>query len=126
MNIKEFEQLDTTIQMTLLLSMYVRNEMEDFHVQHLSDSQMKELNPIIRQGIYNALTYWKFSTRSNDDEQKLAAIKDIDFHIKSIPEYWELPDTQIPIQNTSRLASLLISLQRFHNEKIANKEKNNA
>jgi hypothetical protein len=28
------------------LAMYVRNAIEDFHVKHLSDTQMKELNPI--------------------------------------------------------------------------------
>ena len=31
-----------------VIAMHVRNEMEGFHCQHLSDAQMKELNPIIR------------------------------------------------------------------------------
>jgi len=29
--------------------------MEDFHCRHLSDEQMAELNPIIRNAIYTAL-----------------------------------------------------------------------
>lgn len=38
-----------------LIAMNVRNEMEDFHVRHLSDEQMRELNPIIRNAIYTTL-----------------------------------------------------------------------
>ena len=33
----------------------VRNAMEDFHVKYLTDEQMKELNPIIRNAIYTIL-----------------------------------------------------------------------
>jgi hypothetical protein len=29
------------------IAMVVRNAMEDFHCQHLTDDQMKELNPIM-------------------------------------------------------------------------------
>ena len=35
----------------------VRNAMEDFHYKYLSDEQMKELNPIIRNAIYTALIH---------------------------------------------------------------------
>jgi hypothetical protein len=37
------------------IAMVVRNAMEDFHCRHLSDEQMAELNPIIRNAIYTAL-----------------------------------------------------------------------
>ena len=37
------------------ISIVIRNNMEDFHCKHLSDEQMKELNPIIRNSIYSAL-----------------------------------------------------------------------
>jgi hypothetical protein len=50
-------QTDPILKMTMLIALSVRNEMEDFHCKHLSDEQMKELNPIIRQGIYNMLAY---------------------------------------------------------------------
>jgi hypothetical protein len=43
-------------QITLLIAMQVRNSLEDFHVSHLSNDQMKELNRTIRQGIFDALT----------------------------------------------------------------------
>ena len=33
----------------------IRNQMEDFHCKYLTDEQMKELNPIIRNSIYSAL-----------------------------------------------------------------------
>ena len=39
----------------LYISMVVRNAMEDFHGKHLSDAQMKEINPIIRNAVYTAL-----------------------------------------------------------------------
>ena len=33
-------------EMAKLIAAVVRNSMEDFHCKHLSDAQMKELNPI--------------------------------------------------------------------------------
>ena len=39
----------------LVTAMVVRNATQDFHCQHLTDEQMKELNPIIRDAIYTAL-----------------------------------------------------------------------
>ena len=38
-----------------VIAMHVRNEMEDCHCQHLSDAQIKELNPIIRRAIAETL-----------------------------------------------------------------------
>ena len=35
------------------IAIVVRNAMEDFHTKHLSDKQMKELNPIIRKTLLN-------------------------------------------------------------------------
>jgi hypothetical protein len=39
----------------MLIASVVRNAMEDFHVKHHSDDQMRELNPIIRGAVYTAL-----------------------------------------------------------------------
>lgn len=39
-----------------VIAAYVRYNIEDFHVEHLNDKQMKELNPLIRNAIYTALT----------------------------------------------------------------------
>lgn len=37
------------------IAIIIRNQMEDFHCKYLTDEQMKELNPIIRNSIYSAL-----------------------------------------------------------------------
>src|SRR5262245_60252351 len=39
----------------MYVAMVVRNALEDFHCRHLSDEQMKELNPLIRNAICTAL-----------------------------------------------------------------------
>ena len=61
------------------IAAYIRMYMEDFHHNHLSDEQMKELNPIIRNAIYTFLV----------DEMDKNTI-----HISSVcrlnlPPYWE-------------------------------------
>jgi hypothetical protein len=54
---------DETAGIAMVVAMAVRNEMEDFHHEHLSDEQMAELNPIIRNAIATAL----FSLAHPDD-----------------------------------------------------------
>jgi hypothetical protein len=54
-----FEKLTWRQKEALVVAMHVRNSMEDFHCEHLSDDQMKELNPIIREGILEGLTQWE-------------------------------------------------------------------
>jgi len=68
------------------IAMVVRNEMEDFHCAHLSDKQMAELNPIIRNAIYTALVSLLESSKSNSK-----AMAFVRFHFKMIPKYWEEP-----------------------------------
>jgi hypothetical protein len=60
--------------------------MEDFHVEHLSNTQMKELNPIIRNAIYTAIT---FLTKAGKGDSK--ALEHIELMLLSIPGYWEEP-----------------------------------
>ena len=68
------------------IAIVVRNAMEDFHCKHLSDEQMKELNPIIRNAIYTAIYAYEASEKSN-------TIKGfVEFHLLSIPKYWEEPE----------------------------------
>lgn len=38
---------------------YIRNGIENFHVNYLSDEQMRELNPLIRNAIYTFLVDFK-------------------------------------------------------------------
>jgi len=61
-----------------LIAAVVRNSMDDFHCKYLSDAQMKELNPIIRNAIYTALVKL--------DEQPEAMCM---IYEKYIPDYWE-------------------------------------
>src|SRR5258708_6012326 len=39
----------------MIVAMTVRNAMEDFHCEHLTDEQMRQLNPIIRNAIGRSL-----------------------------------------------------------------------
>ena len=68
------------------ISIVIRNAMEDFHSQHLSDAQMKELNPVIRNAVYTALytmQYCKDSVRVQEF---------MDSQVGMIPGYWEEPE----------------------------------
>ena len=65
--------------------MVVRSALEDFHCRHLSDQQMKELNPLIRNAICTALHAVKRSAQSE------GARSFVNFHTRMIPKYWERP-----------------------------------
>jgi len=76
---------------TLLISMIIRSEMEDFHVKHLSDAQMKQLNPIVRQAVFDALNLIEH-IRVKGRKADTTAIKQLHNQISQIPQYWEVPD----------------------------------
>lgn len=76
--------LETQAQV-LYLAMAVRNAMEDFHVAHLSDAQMKVLNPIIRNALATALY-----AQQHGAENPLAQLY-FNTHWRMIPPYWEPP-----------------------------------
>ena len=82
---KDLTPLTETRELAMYLASVVRNEMEDFHCRHLSDEQMKELNPIIRDAIYTALYAHEIYNRS------VAAQSFVDFSVRLIPGYWEEP-----------------------------------
>ncbi len=71
--------------MSKVIAMEVRNEMEDFHCAHLSDEEMAELNPIIRNAIYTAL----YALTHQDEEWCRGAVG---FSERLIPSYWEEPE----------------------------------
>ncbi len=73
-------------EMAMFLAMVVRNAMEDFHHKHLSDEQMMELNPIIRNAIYTGLQALRHYCRSE------GAQSFTDFQKMLIPKYWEQPE----------------------------------
>lgn len=69
----------------LYIAKVVRDNMEDFHREHLSDAQMQDLNPIIRNAVCTALhavaTYEEYESSKRFVEET----------VKSIPNYWEHP-----------------------------------
>src|SRR5882672_11236101 len=87
---QEFSKLTAAQQLTLLIAMHVRNEMEDFHSEHLSDAQMKQLNPIIRQAIFDVVSFTDMQPKT--ETEKKQAGQAIDWLIKMPPEYWEIPE----------------------------------
>ena len=72
--------------MATYLASVVRNAMEDFHVRHLPDAQMRELNPVIRNAIYTGLEALAYSEKSP------AARAFVDYQKALIPTYWEEPE----------------------------------
>lgn len=73
-------------QLANYIAMVVRNAMEDFHCEHLTDDQMKELHPIIRNAICTAMYAF------NNYENAGAAARFVDYNFCMIPKYWEMPE----------------------------------
>jgi len=73
--------------MSMYIAMAVRNNIEDFHADHLSDAQMKELNPLIRGAVFTALE--AFTAASAGDER---ALRWLQFQLRLLPSYWEPPE----------------------------------
>lgn len=71
--------------MSRYLNIVVRNNLEDLHAGKgpISDSLMKEINQRIRNAIYTGLHAARWQHRS------LSARKWVDYHLQSIPSYWE-------------------------------------
>jgi hypothetical protein len=66
----------------MVIAKIVRDAMEDFHVKHLSDEQMRELNPIIRNAIATAL----HAIAHHADPRAKAYLS-----VNPPPDYWEAP-----------------------------------
>ena len=74
-----YEKITTDLNYTSkAIAAYVRLNMEDFHHEHLSDAQMKELNPLIRNAIYTALI------DLNDNPLRVRGVTWL-----NLPSYWE-------------------------------------
>jgi hypothetical protein len=64
----------------------IRDGMEEFHCDHLSDKQMAELNPIIRNAVY-------FANHALDNYVNNEVAAHAVCHFSSqIPAYWEDPE----------------------------------
>jgi hypothetical protein len=67
------------------IAMDIRNALEDFHAAgNLSDAQMKELNPIIRNSVLSTLHAIRYSERG-------PAAFHVESSLRFVPEYWEEP-----------------------------------
>ncbi len=71
-------------EISMFVAMVVRNNMEDFHCKHLTDKQMKELNPLVRNGIYTALHILFQNDKKEYDDM-------VQWTRMMIPDYWEQP-----------------------------------
>lgn len=67
------------------ISIIIRNELEDFCIKNIPDSEMKELNITIRNSVATGLTIMR-----NWDNVKVQGFKN--HQIKCIPHYWEEPE----------------------------------
>lgn len=67
------------------IAIVIRNAMEDFHVGHLSDVQMRQLNPLIRNAIFTALHAARHMARLP------GAKAFVECQTRLIPSYWEAP-----------------------------------
>ena len=68
------------------VAMVVRNALEGFHCEHLTDEQMSELNPIIRNAICTALHAF-----DNYDEDE-GAREFVDLNFCMVSGHWEPPE----------------------------------
>lgn len=84
----------------------VRDNIEDFHVAYLTDTQMKELNPLIRDAIYTGLVALEESKSDNSALEWLVQTA------KMVPGYWENP------RLTSGYKSFKRFIQRRNNDLI--------
>jgi hypothetical protein len=87
-----------------VLAMEVRNSMEDFHVKHLTDEQMRELNPIIRNAIFSALVLLECAGEESDRERNQNALVGVSRLLTMIPEYWEEPELNDDVRWTLQSA----------------------
>ena len=70
--------------LAMLMAHAVRNAMEDFHCKNLTDKQMAELNPIIRNSIFTTLV-------ALNNQNYITPKQYLQWHLSAIPDYWEDP-----------------------------------
>jgi len=79
------KELDRIQADAMVIAMAIRNEMEAFHKAHLTDDQMRMLNPIIRNATYTALVALKYLGKNK------SCTDFVQFQLELIPPYWEPP-----------------------------------
>ncbi len=79
-------------QWAMIIAMHVRNSMEEFHCKYLSDDQMRELNPIVRNAIYQAIRSSYLVRNGLNEDQQLIGLADVHRWLLMVPNYWEPPE----------------------------------
>jgi hypothetical protein len=97
---------DEQARIASFIAMVVRNKMEDFHCAHLGDAQMKELNPIIRNAIYEALHVLANSSFNTVADEYLS------WSVMCIPPYWEKPALSPGYAQRFEMAATLAQLRK--------------
>jgi len=70
------------IEMAMIISVAIRNNIEGFHIKHIPNEHMKELNTLIRDAVYSTILCFKGDEHDTKMQQYLKT---------SIPKYWENP-----------------------------------
>jgi hypothetical protein len=83
---RRVENVDCLRMQATYVAIVVHKAMADFHLKHLSDEQMKELNPVIRNAIFTAL--YAEETLCQSERSK----EFVKYHWELIPPYWEEPE----------------------------------
>jgi hypothetical protein len=94
MRLEEFNKLSWRQKQPMVVAMHVRNEMEDFHVSHISNAEMKELNPIIRRAVLEGLVIIEkagWHVLRSPDKVDDPWVQMLAWLVQMIPEYWEVP-----------------------------------
>lgn len=77
---------ETHRQKAKIISIFVRNALEDFHVRHIPDAHMKEMNTTVRNAVATALHVMEHALVNK------VAEKSLEWNLRCIPEYWEEPE----------------------------------
>jgi hypothetical protein len=83
---RRVEDVDCLRMQATFIAIVVHKAMEDFRVKHLSDEQMKELNPIIKNAIFTALYAEETLCQSERSKEFLK------YHWELIPPSWQEPE----------------------------------
>lgn len=79
-------------QKAMLIGSFVRNALEDFHVKHIPDQYMKELNQTVRNAVATALHVIDNAPLNEVAERTFM------WTAKAIPHYWEEPELESDYQ----------------------------
>lgn len=94
-----------------LIAMFIRYGIEGFHREHLTDEQMRILNPLIRNAIYTALYAIEHAEEEWHCDQQLERMR------IAIPSYWEPPVVWNSLINPEYDEEATRHFKRLHAEK---------